>query len=104
MPLALTPQQAYELNDYGFTILPSFLQGAELSELQATLGSIPPGRGRHGLETAHGDAVRKLMTHERMLPYVCDVCGYNIQCLECLTFFADPMPDEQVAQNKLHAA
>jgi len=44
------------------------------------------------------------MTHERMLPYVCDVCGYNIQCLECLTFFADPMPDEQVAQNKLHAA
>ena len=48
--------------------------------------------------------VRKLMTHPRMLPYVVDICGYNIQCLECLTFFAEPMGEEEKAEGKLHAA
>ena len=66
MPLAVTPQQQHELNEYGFTILPRFLDGKELDDINAGLANIPPGRGRHGLEVRFFLRLRRrLRSHER---------------------------------------
>ena len=99
MPLAMTERQRRELDEWGFTVLPSFFEGPELQrlvrevKLWAEREQAPPRDPRSldgrqpggGVDTPRVERIAlEMLDHPRILPYVVDAIGYNIHARDCL--------------------
>ena len=100
MPLAMTERQRRELDEWGFTVLPSFFEeGPELQrlvrevKLWAEREQAPPRDPRSldgrqpggGADTPRVERIAlEMLDHPRILPYVVDAIGYNIHARDCL--------------------
>ena len=98
MPIAMTDAQKQELELSGFTVLPNFLVGEELSRVTAEIEKLRrrqprPGRGC----CAVSETCRSLMDHERALSLVVDAVGWNIQMRDCIFVVAEPVGAEEGA-------
>eukprot|EP01052_Picozoa_sp_SAG31_P055961 SAG31_NODE_15748_length_740_cov_1.195008_1_plen_125_part_00 len=82
--MALTDRQREDIRSRGFTVMESFFQGEELQGLVAGLErSIQKKELGAGNAPVH-DVFLELVDHPRILPYVVDLLGYNIQLRDAL--------------------
>ena len=105
MPLAMTPQQARDFDEKGFTVLDEFLGKTELDRLlqaidevgdrirvKTGLGPDDPFAVRNAL--THHEAFLDLIDHPRMLPLVVDAIGWNIQVRTTHLDYRPPYPED----------
>lgn len=103
MSLAMTGQQRRDFDEKGFIVLEDFFVGAELQRLldaidevadqiHRTKGQSPdaPFAIRNAL--AHHEAFLDLVDHPRILPYVVDAIGWNIQIRTTHLDYRPPYP------------
>ena len=80
--LALTEFQREEMRIQGFTVMESFFQGAELDAMINALEASIEAKQRGVDEVAN--IFLQLVDHPRILPYVVDMLGTNIQLRDAL--------------------
>ena len=94
--LVVTEAQRRELDDNGFTVLESFFSGDELSELVAAVAAVPVAP-----RTQVPQVFLDLADHPRILPYVVDLLGWNVQIRDCLF---SPVPPRAGTPDRLASA
>lgn len=99
--LALSEQQREEMRVQGFTVMESFFQGAELDTLVTALEASIESKTR-GVDEV-GQVFLDLVDHPRILPYVVDMLGTNIQLRDAL-FGPVPAHADRSTPEKLRSA
>jgi ectoine hydroxylase-related dioxygenase (phytanoyl-CoA dioxygenase family) len=85
MSLAMTPEQMRELDEQGFTVMESFIQGEELAALVAFADSQQSRAPTSTIpESFEGHLFMDLIDHPRILPYIVDAIGWNVHMRDCI--------------------
>lgn len=103
MSLAMTDRQRRDFDEQGFIVLEDFFAGAELQRLLDAIDDVaerihrakgqPPDAPfaiRNAL--AHHEAFLDLVDHPRILPYVVDAIGWNVQIRTTHLDYRPPYP------------
>jgi ectoine hydroxylase len=107
MLLAMTEEQKHDFDEKGFIVLEDFFTQPELERLwdaideiggcirrAKNLGPDAPWSIRNAL--SHHDAFLDLVDHPRILPYVVDAIGWNIQIRTTHLDYRPPYPKDMV--------
>jgi hypothetical protein len=81
--LALSERQREEMRVQGFTVMESFFQGAELEAIVSALEASIEAK-QSGVVDEVAEIFLELVDHPRILPYVVDMLGTNIQLRDAL--------------------
>lgn len=105
MSLAMTEQQRRDFDEQGFIVLEDFFTSAELDRLYTAIDEVgarireakglapdAPFAIRNAL--AHHEAFLDLVDHPRILPYVVDAIGWNIQIRTTHLDYRPPYPPD----------
>ena len=106
--LAMTEEQRGQLDRLGFVVLERFIVGEELERVLAGVGAFiarlqdesglgpEAAVGRRGCACADPTCL-ELMSYDRMLPYIVDAIGWNVQLRDAILSTAAPPPDGDTA-------
>ena len=78
MPLAMTEQMRTELDELGYTVLESFIAGAELQRIQSAAQAFAAEGSRRDQDGGVAEIALEMMDYEPLLPYLVDAMGWNI--------------------------
>ena len=99
--LAMTEDQRVQLDRLGFVVLERFIVGEELERVLAGVGAFiarlqdesglgpEAAVGRRGCACADPTCL-ELMSYDRMLPYIVDAIGWNVQLRDAILSTAAP--------------
>ena len=99
--LAMTEEQRGQLDRLGFVVLERFIVGEELERVLAGVGAFiarlqdesglgpEAAVGRRGCACADPTCL-ELMSYDRMLPYIVDAIGWNVQLRDAILSTAAP--------------
>src|SRR5579885_2835367 len=102
MSLAMSEQQRRDFDEQGFIVLEDFFTGAELQRLLDAIDEVAerihkakgqPSNAPFAIRNAlaHHEAFLDLVDHPRILPYVVDAIGWNIQIRTPASIIARPI-------------
>lgn len=99
--LELDERMRAELDEDGFTVLESFIQGAELERIRAAVLDL----AQHGDGGVVSPIALEMMSYEPLLPYLVAVMGWNVHMRDGLmTSIAPPQEGRAVDADKLGTA
>ena len=96
-PLAMTERMRRELDECGFTVLESFIQGAEL----ARIATAARGLAEHGDGGEVHPIALEMMDYEPVLPLLVDAMGWNIHMRDGLMTAIRPRLEHQRQQSEV---
>ncbi len=105
MSLAMTEQQRRDFDEQGYIVLEDFFTGAELQRLLDAIDEVAerihkakgqPSNAPFAIRNAlaHHEAFLDLVDHPRILPYVVDAIGWNIQIRTTHLDYRPPYPKD----------
>jgi ectoine hydroxylase-related dioxygenase (phytanoyl-CoA dioxygenase family) len=105
--LAMTPEQRRDFDEKGFVVLEDFFTAEELDRLLSAIDEVAARvRQAKGLgpeahwairnALAHHEAFLDLVDHPRILPYVVDAIGWNVQIRTTHLDYRPPYPKDLV--------
>ena len=104
MPLAMTEQMRTELDELGYTVLESFIAGAELHRIQSAAQAFAAEGSRRAQDGGVAEIALEMMDYEPLLPYLVDAMGWNIHMRDGLETCRAPASGEPGDTTKLGSA
>jgi hypothetical protein len=104
MPLAMTERMRRELDELGYTVLESFIAGAELQRLRSAAQEFAAAGSRRETDGGVAEIALEMMDYEPLLPYLVDAMGWNIHMRDGLETCRAPASGEPADTTKLASA
>ena len=100
----MTERMRRELDELGYTVLESFIAGAELQRLRSAAQEFAAAGSRRETDGGVAEIALEMMDYKPLLPYLVDAMGWNIHMRDGLETCRAPASGEPADTTKLASA